>query len=64
MTAICTRATLPDVARTTTYVIEIAVGLACLGAAIGARRRSLWLALALVAAGLAATLHGIVALAT
>jgi hypothetical protein len=64
MTAICTRGTLPDVARTTTYVIEIAVGLACLGAAIGAARRSKWLGAVLVVAGLAATAHGIVALAT
>jgi hypothetical protein len=64
MTAICTRATLPDVARTTTYAIEIAVGLACLGAAVGTLRRSRWLGAALIVAGLAAIVHGIVALAT
>ena len=51
-------------AETTTYAIEIAVGLACLGAAAGARRRSGWLALALVVAGLAALVHGVTALAT
>jgi len=51
------------VAETATYAIEIAVGLACLGAAAGARRRSGWLAAALVVAGLAAMLHGIAALA-
>jgi hypothetical protein len=52
------------VARTTTYVVEIAVGIACLGAAWGAFRRSRWLTVALVVAGLAATVHGTVALAT
>ena len=47
----------------TTSAIEIAVGVACLGAAAGAWRRSRWLAAVLVAAGLAAVIHGIVALA-
>jgi hypothetical protein len=64
MTAICTRGTLPDVARTTTYVIEIAVGVACFAAAIGAARRSKWLGAVLVVGGIAATVHGILALTT
>jgi hypothetical protein len=64
MTAICTRGTLTDVARTTTYVVEITVGIACLAAAWGAFRRSRWLTVALVVAGLAATVHGTVALTT
>jgi len=50
------------VAGPTTYGIEIAVGLACLGAAAGARGRSRWLWAGLLAAGLAAVIHGIVAL--
>jgi len=52
------------VAGTTTYVVEVLVGLACLGAAAGSRRRSVCLAGVLLVAGLAATIHGIVALAT
>jgi hypothetical protein len=51
------------VAHAFTYVVEIAVGLACLGAAAGARARSRALAVVLLVAGLAATVHGIVALA-
>jgi hypothetical protein len=50
-------------ARTVTYVVEVAVGLACFGAAAGAWRRSRVLGAVLVVAGLAATVHGIVALA-
>ena len=49
--------------RALTYAVEIAVGLACLLAAPGARRRAPWLALLLVAAGLAAVAHGAVSLA-
>jgi hypothetical protein len=52
------------VAETTTFVVEILVGLACLGAAAGARRRSMWLAGLLLVAGLAAVIHGIAALAS
>ena len=54
--------TLTAVARTATYVVEIAVGLACFAAAAGARARSRALAAILVLAGLAATIHGAVAL--
>ncbi len=40
-----------------TYAIEAAVGLACLGAAVGMRRRSGWLVAVLGVAGLAAIAH-------
>jgi hypothetical protein len=50
------------VAKVLTYWIEIAVGGACLLAAPGAWRRMAWLGALLVAAGLAAVLHGAFAL--
>ena len=50
------------VAETLTYAVEIAVGVACLLAAPGAGRRMRWLGAVLVAAGLAAVLHGAFAL--
>ena len=63
MTAISTN---PDttgvVAKTLTYAIEIAVGAACLLAVPGAWRRTPWLAALLVLAGLAAVVHGALAL--
>ncbi len=40
-----------------TYVIEAAVGLVCLGAAGGIRRRQPWLAILLAFAGVAAVAH-------
>ena len=50
------------VAETLTYAIEIAVGAACLLAAPGAWRRARPFGALLVAAGLAAVLHGAFAL--
>ena len=50
-------------ARNATYAIEIAVGAACLGAGAGAWRRMPWLGVVLLVAGLAAVIHGAVALA-
>ena len=47
-----------------TYIVEIAVGLACLLAAPGARRRTPWLAWLLAVAGVAAVGHGVFALVT
>jgi hypothetical protein len=52
------------VSDTLTSVIEIAVGVACLGAAAGAWPRMRWLGALLVVAGLAAVIHAAVALAT
>ena len=52
------------VTRALTYAVEIAVGVACLLAAPGARRRTSRLAWLLAVAGLAAVGHGIYALAT
>ncbi|MEX0990870.1 MAG: hypothetical protein WD004_01175 [Actinomycetota bacterium] len=40
-----------------TYVIEAAVGLTCVAAGAGMRRRSAWLAALLAIAGLAAVAH-------
>ena len=59
-TALDTSAIVSDVL---TYAVEIAVGVACLGAAAGAWRRMRWPAAVLVVAGVAAVVHGVVALA-
>jgi hypothetical protein len=47
-----------------TYAIELAVGLASLGAAVGVRRtgRLGWLATVLAVAGVAASIHAVVEL--
>ncbi len=48
---------------TVTNVVELAVGLGCLAAGVGAWRRSLrWVAALLAVAGLAASIHSVVAL--
>jgi hypothetical protein len=54
-----------DMADIVTSVVELAVGLGCLAAAVGAWRRGglRWLAALLVAAGVAATVHSAAALA-
>lgn len=51
-------------ARALTYVVELLVGLGCLfaGAATLRRRRTRWLGVVLVAAGIAATAHALVEL--
>jgi hypothetical protein len=58
------RAHYRNVAGILTDAIEIAVGVACLGAAAGAWRRMRWLGALLMAAGAAAVIHGAAALAT
>jgi hypothetical protein len=47
-----------------TYAIELAVGVACIGAAVGLRRaRTLrWLVALLIVGGVAATVHALVSL--
>jgi hypothetical protein len=47
-----------------TYAIELAVGVACIAAAVGLRRaRTLrWLVALLIAGGVAATVHALVSL--
>jgi hypothetical protein len=52
------------VSRTLTYAVEIAVGLACFGAAAAGRTQQRWLAAVLVVAGVAAVGHGAFALVT